>query len=74
MQDQFIEYYGYQAEIHNVTTEDGYILTLYRCNSKTFQSKERKPAIIQHGLGASSDFFVMNPGNESLGKKKTVRN
>lgn len=67
-QDQFIKYNGYEAEIHNVTTEDGYILKMFRCYSKAFQSKERKPAILQHGLGSSSDAFVINPGNESLGK------
>ena len=27
---QIIRYYGYQAEVHSVTTPDGYILQLHR--------------------------------------------
>lgn len=49
-QDLFIKYYGYESEIHNVTTEDGYMLTIFRCYSKSFCSENRKPVLLQHGM------------------------
>lgn len=57
---------GFQAEIHNVTTEDGYILKIYRCFNDSFPQVQRKPVILQHGIQASSDVFVMNMGIQSL--------
>lgn len=64
----FIQYYGFEVEVHYVTTEDGYVLTVFRCYSKSFAEQKRKPAILQHGLQSTSDVFVMNPGNQSLGE------
>lgn len=66
-QDIFIQYYGYEVEVHYVTTEDGYVLTVYRCWSKSFASQNRKPVMVQHGIQSTSDVFVMNHGNQSLG-------
>lgn len=71
-QNELIEYYGYIAEQHTVTTEDGYILTVFRCNSKkSLTQPHRKAVIVQHGLLASSDDFCINDPSQSLGKKKT---
>ncbi|XP_031633600.1 lipase 1-like isoform X2 [Contarinia nasturtii] len=64
--DKLIEYYGYEAEEHKVITEDGYILTMFRCNSKIHRSIKKKPVILQHGLLASSDDFVSNIPEQSL--------
>ncbi|XP_055295720.1 lipase 1-like [Sitodiplosis mosellana] len=65
--DQLIKYYGYEAEIHKVTTHDGYILTLFRCNSKNSSlSGERKSVIVQHGLLVSSDDFCINVPSQAL--------
>ncbi|XP_063530711.1 lipase 1-like [Cydia strobilella] len=50
---------GYKAEKHEVTTDDGYILTVHRippgskCNKKT-------PLLVVHGLLLSSDCFVVS--------------
>lgn len=49
-------------------TEDGYMLTIYRCYLKSTPAENRKPVLLVHGLLASSDAYVMNPGNESFGK------
>lgn len=54
--------------MHKVTTEDGYILTVFRCNSKKTASQANKRAVIvQHGLLASSDDFCINDPTQGLG-------
>lgn len=58
------------AEVHTVTTPQGYVLTLVRCNSKTPQptSSNKNVVIIQHGILGTSDGFTINPPNQGLGK------
>lgn len=51
---------GYLVEEHTVTTDDGYILTVYRCNSKKPFNGKKKPLIMQHGIMSSSDDFCIN--------------
>ena len=47
----FVNSFGYQFEEHKVTSEDGYILTLWRIPSKLNEnSNNKKPVILQHGL------------------------
>lgn len=62
-------YYNYTSEVHTVTTEQGYILTLVRCNTRKSCACKKKVAIIQHGLLGSSDEFSVNPPDQGLGKK-----
>ncbi|XP_017781333.1 PREDICTED: lipase member J-like [Nicrophorus vespilloides] len=50
----------FQVESYTVTSEDGYITTLYRIPNNT-----GKPVFIQHGAVSSSEFFVTQ-GNNSL--------
>ncbi|XP_059046419.1 lipase 1-like [Achroia grisella] len=62
-----IEKYGYPVEIHNVITEDGYVLELHRIPHGRDQYNVRDPnkpiVLVQHGLCSSSaDFVVMGPG------------
>lgn len=60
---QLIESRGYVAESHEVTTLDGYILTLFRIVNPLITSGERKPVLLQHGLLSSSiDFLINSPG------------
>lgn len=66
-QDELIRYHGYEAEEHSVTTEDGYILTIFRCNSRNTTIKRKRPVIIQHGLLLSSDDFCVNFPDKALG-------
>ncbi|XP_008548197.1 lipase 3 [Microplitis demolitor] len=50
---------GYPSEVHVVTTEDGYLLSLHRIPGK-FGSK---PIFLQHGLlGSSADWII--PGKD----------
>ncbi|KAL7741344.1 hypothetical protein ACLKA6_013787 [Drosophila palustris] len=60
--DKLIAKYGYQAEVHHVTTEDGYILTMHRIRNLGAQ-----PFLLQHGLVDSSAGFVVMGPNVSLG-------
>ncbi|KAG2788040.1 hypothetical protein PC129_g3792 [Phytophthora cactorum] len=64
---------GYVAETHNVTTTDGYILTMHRLPKSYDESQagedaaKGKPAVlIQHGLLDSSFSWVCNFRNQSL--------
>jgi pimeloyl-ACP methyl ester carboxylesterase len=62
---------GYTIETHNVTTADGYILTMFRIpsgkNFKLSGSGLGAPVILQHGLLDSSYTWITNFEDESLG-------
>ena len=68
MQDKLIAKYGYQSEVHQVTTEDGYILTMHRLRKQGAQ-----PFFLQHGLVDSSAGYVIMGPNVSLGKYLQIR-
>lgn len=65
--EEHIAQLGYPVETHNITTEDGYILTYHRIPwGKIFSSSgNRPPVLVQHGI------FAVSPGwatvNTSLG-------
>jgi hypothetical protein len=50
---------GLNHECHSVTTEDGYILGLFRIRNPN--TKEGAPVVfMQHGLLGSAENFIMN--------------
>ncbi|XP_072949704.1 lipase 1-like [Epargyreus clarus] len=53
--------YGHPAETHQVTTEDGYILTLFRL----YGNRGALPVLLFHGILDSSDTWITR-GNTSL--------
>ena len=67
-----VEQYGYPAEEHNVTTEDGYQIIFHRIpGSPSNPKKEGKPVMfIQHGLLGSSDSWVIVGPDKDLGNTK----
>ncbi|OWR54447.1 acidic lipase, partial [Danaus plexippus plexippus] len=57
------EFYGINLQEHNVTTEDGYILKIFRVSGRNCVVKKRPPVILMHGLLQSSDvWFDAGPG------------
>ncbi|XP_042888749.1 gastric triacylglycerol lipase-like [Penaeus japonicus] len=67
---EMITYNGYSVEVHPVTTEDGYILSLHRIphgikDPKTSR-QPRPPVLLQHCLLCSSAEFVMNDPDKAL--------
>ncbi|VDL76542.1 unnamed protein product [Nippostrongylus brasiliensis] len=67
---QIIEHWGYPAEIHTVTTEDGYILELHRIPYGRNDPKPTQPrpvVFMQHGLECSSSNWITNLPDESAG-------
>ncbi|EDW84939.1 uncharacterized protein Dwil_GK12869 [Drosophila willistoni] len=64
-----IEEHGYPAEYHEVTTEDGYIIGLFRIpysHNLQNQDEVRPIAFIQHGLFSSSDGWPNLGPNDAL--------
>lgn len=62
-----VERYGYPAEEHNVTTEDGYNLIIHRIPGRPLSDSKKKKEIvfILHGILASSDSWVLyGPGKD----------
>lgn len=51
-----------------MTTQDGYILTVFRCNSKIEFPGPKKAVILQHGILSSSDDFCVNIPEQALRK------
>ncbi|XP_034825898.1 lipase 1-like [Maniola hyperantus] len=58
--------YGFASEEHTVTTEDGYILTIFRIKSKRCQQFKSPPVILMHGLIQSSDGWLNAGPNAGL--------
>lgn len=65
-----VERHGYPAEEHNITTDDGYNIVFFRIpGSPSSPPTIGKPVVfIQHGLYASSDFFVLMGPKNDLGR------
>lgn len=58
----------YPWEVHHLTTEDGYILRLFRIQAKgTSISPGKKVVFLQHGLIDSADNWIDNTEDYSLG-------
>ncbi|KAJ9595452.1 hypothetical protein L9F63_013363, partial [Diploptera punctata] len=67
---KLVTQHGYPAEMHTVTTGDGYILTMHRIpySPKYPNEEAHRPVVfLQHGLLSSSvDWVIMGP-DKSLG-------
>ena len=74
-QPEFISNHGYPSEIHEVVTEDGYILEMHRIphgkhvnSSGKAKNGTRPVAFLQHCLMCSSADWVLAGPEKSLGK------
>ncbi|XP_015124105.1 lipase member K [Diachasma alloeum] len=64
-----IEKHGREVEWHNVTTEDGYILSLFRVPPNSAYHNETlksRAFYLQPGLGATADIFILFGPGRSL--------
>ncbi|NXH62872.1 LICH hydrolase, partial [Rhabdornis inornatus] len=66
---EIIRYHGFPSEEYEVTTEDGYILAVYRIPAgRNSQNTGKKPAVLLHpGLLSDSIQWISNLPNNSLG-------
>ncbi|XP_051002902.1 tear acid lipase-like protein [Acomys russatus] len=67
---EIISYWGYAYEEHEVVTEDGYILPIFRIPHGKNESNNLvpKPVVcLQHGLTLSASIWILNPPRGSLG-------
>ncbi|KAL9693307.1 hypothetical protein quinque_012592 [Culex quinquefasciatus] len=63
---ELISKYGYKVESHSVTTEDGYVLKMFRILPREQPTMKKLPVLMVHGLlGSSADFVISGP-NHSL--------
>ncbi|XP_058984544.1 lipase 3-like [Musca domestica] len=65
-----IRAHGYPAETHKVTTEDGYIITLFRIpysHKLQNQDAQRPVVLIQHGLFSCSDAWMCVGPDSGIG-------
>ncbi|XP_022125086.2 lipase 1 [Pieris rapae] len=70
---QLISSAGYPVNKYRVTTEDGYILQMYRIPAgrrtarRSDNVKGKRPVLLMHGLMGSSDNFLIMGPDKSLG-------
>jgi pimeloyl-ACP methyl ester carboxylesterase len=63
---------GYQFESHFTTTDDGYILNLFRVPGRVGEpqikgrAETKSPVFFQHGIVDSADAFIVNTADRSL--------
>ena len=55
---QLVTKYGCVSETHNVTTSDGYVLTMMRVNKTS--TPGATPVFVQHGLFGDASAWIMN--------------
>ena len=55
---QLVTKYGFVSEEHDVTTQDGYVLKMFRVNKTA--TPGATPVFIQHGLFGDADVWILN--------------
>ncbi|KAL8187079.1 UNVERIFIED_CONTAM: hypothetical protein K2H54_032446 [Gekko kuhli] len=67
---ELILYHGYPCEEHDVVTQDGYILSIFRIpyGREENASTSSKPAVLlQHGIFGEASNWIANSPSNSLG-------
>jgi hypothetical protein len=68
--EEMVKNEGMNLESHEVITEDGYINQVYRINNfkDLSDTKKKRPAVLLvHGMIDSSDAWIVNGRNNSIG-------
>ncbi|XP_068622175.1 lipase 1-like [Battus philenor] len=64
---ELVSKYGYRVQEHTVTTEDGYILKIFRLHGKNCRQPLRQPPVLlMHGLLMTSDLWLDSGPNAGL--------
>ncbi|KAI8384460.1 Alpha/Beta hydrolase protein [Radiomyces spectabilis] len=56
----YARHWGYSCEAYDITTQDGYVLRMYRINKKEADIKGKRAVLLGHGLFQCSGDFVLN--------------
>ncbi|XP_075990969.1 gastric triacylglycerol lipase-like [Anticarsia gemmatalis] len=59
--------YKYPTEVHTVTTEDGYILSVFRILPKCSEPAKSYPVLLMHGLFDTADLWILAGTKIGLG-------
>ncbi|XP_047320230.1 triacylglycerol lipase 2-like [Impatiens glandulifera] len=62
----FIRVHGYQCGEFEVTTNDGYILSLQRMKKEDIAIRQKQPILLQHGLVVDGTSWLLNAPDENL--------
>jgi len=67
--EEYCALFDYPIESHNITTEDGYILTYHRIQAKgtNITNSGQRVIYLQHGLIDSSFDFIVNSEHKAPG-------
>lgn len=70
VQHELIRKYGYEAEVHSVTTSDGHILEVHRIpgGSRSHPREGKTVVYLQHGLLDSSAGWLLMGPHHGLGE------
>jgi len=74
-QPKILADHKYRFKTYNITTSDGYILTVYRITRSPKQrgnkskGKNKQAVYLNHGLGLASDCWNFQPNSRNLRKK-----
>ncbi|CAG9768677.1 unnamed protein product [Ceutorhynchus assimilis] len=63
--EELVVRHGYPIEVHQIITEDGYILAAYRIQKQQSDNKNKSAILIVHGMGGTPHYFLL------LGKKRS---
>ncbi|CAG9853675.1 unnamed protein product [Phyllotreta striolata] len=63
---EIAQIHGYALETHLATTEDGYIISIFRLKKNEDQKVFGQPVVLQHGILVDSLSWIIS-GNNSLG-------
>ena len=58
--EQIVKKAGFSFEEHEAVTEDGYILKVFRINSKSSSNTPKSVVFLQHGIFGCCDRWVQN--------------
>ena len=70
---ELVESRGFDLEVHQVTTIDGYVLELHRIrNPFRNETSNPRPVLLQHGMASNSSHWLIADSESRLSKTGTL--